>query len=125
MSTAALTPQAHRVIDQLNNKIASAKGVIDLFKAKLEEEPAYAFELSRSAFEAAAVIAIYSGFVASLTSGDESATIKSLFSSAERLAKQGALFPSMSSSPTTNLMETYKTKVYAEMAEQLSYCIDR
>jgi len=114
---APVDPAVVKFTAVLDDRIASAEGVIAKFKANLETNPEYAFQWSSSAMEAAADLALCT-YVRAVFADEERespVTMTDLQDHLRREVERMASSPSFSTSVPSNLMDTYKLKATTEL----------
>lgn len=101
----------------LQHYIAEADATLARFSADLAKDPAYAFEWSASAFEAAATKRVLGEVLRRLASESQSAVLARAEAEVRLRAKRG----SKSTSEASNLMEAELMSAWARTAELLAY----
>lgn len=89
---------------------------IEKFAEELKKDPAYAFDWSLEAMEAAAKLKVAKQVKASFDSGT---SIEDLFKYATHETVRGARYVRQSSSPVSNVMHQFTTAAWATIAEFL------
>ena len=103
----------------IERKLDIAQTQIAEFKEKLNGDVAYTLSWSNAVFAAAAVESVCKSILAAIESG--TATLDNIRSTLSDQILHAAKYPPQSTSPTSNLMETYLTAAKAEILSDLEY----
>jgi hypothetical protein len=97
----------------IQDSFTNSKHEFESFKKNFEKSPVYAFTYSTDRCMQAAAKYEVAAMVESILNSDKGG-LEAAISEARHRALRGAVYPSFSTSPTSNLVEMFRTQAWAE-----------
>lgn len=104
---------------KIEHQIENNQKLIEKFRTELAKDPLYALEWSSTSFKAAALLKVWSMLRATLTRLGYKEGIEVFRKEAEEKVFSGALWPSASTSPSSNYAAQCLTAAWAEVLREL------
>tara|TARA_R110000868_G_scaffold114309_6_gene306329 strand:- start:8240 stop:8644 length:405 start_codon:yes stop_codon:yes gene_type:complete len=115
------------ICKHLRDQITVGEGKIVKFRAKLDDEKkgmAHAFEWSQDAFAGSASIAVSQRLLNHIHNGGDNVTVGAIKLMVQAQVSKAAMYFPQSSSVTSNLMDQFRGRVWAETLEYIEHCIE-
>ena len=106
------------LIKRLESTIEGCEASIRKFAEKLINDPAYTLSWGTDSFKTAAELKVYKQVLNAFNDG---ATLEQVKSSLMDRVLNKAKYPAQSTSPCSNLMETYELAAYAELVSDMAH----
>ena len=110
-----------QLIERLNDRLEDCNAVIQKFKENLDKDPLYALSWSKDTFKAAAMLDLLQWVIPVFEKHEAQVVADEL----TRRLIQRATCPAQSTSPTSNLVDDYKTAVIAEVLDMMRWWVEK